>query len=248
MSTVDGGWRGPNIVKDGLVLYLDAGSPNSFPLINQSTTWKDISGNVNNGTLTNGPTFNPSNGGSIVFDGTNDYVITTLNATPLLNITSQITLEMWFRSTALANASHGDGLFSKGTSSDGNSGVYEILLGQSGVVNYPFFRIRTSSTPTYNPTNIPINLNQIYHLVCTYNGSIMRIFINGIESGTGLSTSGNIETNSQQLTMGVRYVHTTNPADSFFSGNIYSSRIYNRALSSQEVLQNFNATRARFGI
>ena len=234
----------PKIITDGLVLYLDAANTKSY--VSGSTTWNDLSRGGNNGSLINGPTFNSGNGGSIVFDGTNDYIITSLNSTPLLNITSQITLEMWFRSTALANLSHGDGLFSKGTSSDGNSGVYEILLGQSGVVNYPFFRIRTSSTPTYNPTNIPINLNQIYHLVCTYNGSIMRIFINGIESGAGLSTSGNIQTNSQQLTIGVRYIHTTNPADSFFSGNIYSSRIYNRALSSQEILQNYNVTKTRF--
>ena len=236
----------PKIITDGLVLYLDAANTRSYP--GSGTTWSDLSRGGNTGTLVNGPTFNSGNGGSIVFDGTNDYVITTLNATPLLNITSQITLEIWFKSTALASVSHGDGLFSKGTSSDGNSGVYEMLLVQSGVVNYPFFRIRTSSTPSYNPTNIPINLNQIYHLVCTYNGSIIRIFINGVESGVGLSTSGNIETNSQQLTMGVRYIHTTNPADSFFSGNIYSSRIYNRALSTTEIRQNYNATKTRFGI
>jgi hypothetical protein len=235
-----------NIVKDGLVLDLDAAKRDSYP--GTGTAWNDISGFRNNGVLTNGPTFNSGNGGSIVFDGTNDYVITTLNATPLLNITSQITLEIWFKSTALASVSHGDGLFSKGTSSDGNSGVYEMLLVQSGVVNYPFFRIRTSSTPSYNPTNIPINLNQIYHLVCTYNGSIIRIFINGVESGVGLSTSGNIETNTQQLTIGVRFIHRLTTFDSFFSGNIYSSRIYNRALSAAEILQNYNATKTRFGL
>jgi hypothetical protein len=59
------------IVTDGLVLYLDAGNVKSYPTT--GTTWTDLVG-VNNGVLTNGPTFNPSNGGSIVFDGTNDYV------------------------------------------------------------------------------------------------------------------------------------------------------------------------------
>jgi hypothetical protein len=244
MSTLSGG---PNIVTNGLVLNLDAANTKSYP--GSGTIWTDLSRGGNNGILTNGPTFNSANGGSIVFDGTNDFVITILNQTPLLNITSTITLESWIKSTALANNSHGDGIFSKGVSSDTNSGVYETLLVQSGGINYPFFRMRIgSSTPTYFPTNIPITLNQLYHIVSTYNGSTMRIFVNGIESGTGLSTSGNIETNTQQLTIGVRYIGQSLGADSFFSGNIFSTRIYTQALTAQEVLQNYNATKTRFGL
>ncbi len=64
--------NGPTIVRDGLVLCLDAGNSKSYP--GSGTTWTDLSGNRNNGTLTNGPTFNSDNGGSIVFDGANDYV------------------------------------------------------------------------------------------------------------------------------------------------------------------------------
>ena len=238
---------GSNVVKSGLVLSLDAANARSY--VSGSTTWRDLSGNSNNGTLTNGPTFTSANGGGIVFDGTDDYIITALNVTPTLNITSQITLETWLLSTSLANSSHGDGIMSKGFSSDFNSGVYETLFTQGSGVNAPVFRIRIgASTPTYNPTNIPINLNQIYHFVSTYNGSIMRIYINGIESGTGVSTSGNIETNTEQLAIGVRYTHRGGPADSFFSGNIYSNRIYNRALTATEIAQNFNATKGRFNL
>jgi hypothetical protein len=238
---------GSNVVKSGLVLSLDAANARSY--VSGSTTWRDLSGNNNSGSLVNGPTFSSINGGTIVFDGTDDYVITALNVTPTLNITSQITLETWLLSTSLANSSHGDGIMSKGLSSDFNSGVYETLLTQGSGVNTPFFRIRIgASTPTYNPTNIPINLNQIYHVVSTYNGSIMRIYINGLESGTGLSTSGNIETNTEQLTIGVRYIHRGGGTDSFFSGNIYSNKIYNRALSADEIAQNFNATKARFNL
>ena len=61
----------PRIVTSGLVLALDAADRNSYP--GSGTTWTDLSGNANNGTLTNGPTFNSANGGSIVFDGTNDF-------------------------------------------------------------------------------------------------------------------------------------------------------------------------------
>lgn len=235
------------VVTSGLVLLLDAADRNSYP--GSGTVWRDMSGNGNNGTLTNSPTFNSANGGSIVFDGTDDYVITAAGSTPTLNITSQITLESWITSTALANSLHGDGINSKGTSSDNNSGVYETVLIQSGSINYPFFRMRIgSTTPVYNPKDIPINLNQIYQFVSTYNGNIMRIFINGRESGTGLVQTGNIEANTQQLTVGTRFIFRGGGNDSFFSGRIYSNKIYNRALSASEILQNYNAQKTRFNL
>jgi hypothetical protein len=237
----------PKIITDGLVLYLDAANIRSY--VSGSTTWNDISRVGNNGNLINGPTFNSANGGSIVLDGVDDYFITPSGSTPTLNITSQITLETWFKSTALANASHGDNLFSKGVSTDTNSGVYELNLANNTTANSPSFRMRIgASTPTYSPTNILINLNQIYNVTCTYNGSIIRIFVNGVESGSGLSASGTIQNSTQQLTIGVRFVHRTGIADSFFSGNIYLSKIYNRALSTAEVLQNYNTLKTRFGL
>jgi hypothetical protein len=242
-----GFYRGANIVTDGLVLALDAANTKSY--LGSGTTWSDLSGNAYNGTLTNGPTFNSDNGGSIVFDGTNDYIITTANETPLINITSSITLESWIMSTALANSLHGDGINSKGLSSDNNSGVYETLLVQSGSVNYPYFRMRIgSSTPVYTPRDIPLNLNQIYQFTSTYDGSIMRVYINGIESGTGLAQIGDIQTNTQQLTIGVRFNFRAGGNDAFFSGRIYNNKIYNRALSASEVLQNYNAIKSRFNL
>ena len=248
MSTV-GNWRGPNIVKDGLALYLDVGNPNSFYSPTAGVIWKDVSGNSNNGTLTNGPTFNSDNGGSIVFDGTNDYIITADNQTPTLNITSQITIESWVRTTAVANISHTDGIVSKGLSSDNNSGVYELCLYPTSNINYPFFRMRIgSSTVTNYPTNIPINLNNVYQIVGTYNGNIMRVFVNGIESGTGVAASGDIQSNTQQLTIGVRYLNRSGGNDSFFTGNMYNIKIYNKELTPTEILQNYNATKGRFGL
>jgi len=236
-----------NIVTNGLVLYLDAANRISY--VSGSTTWNDLSGNGNNGTLVNGPAFSNADGGSIVFDGVNDYVITATGLTPQLDITSSITLETWLMSTALANASHGDGVNSKGLSSDGNAGVYETLIVQSSGVNYPFFRMRIgSTTPTYSPTNIPINLNQIYHFASTYDGNVMRIYINGIQSGNGLAQTGSIQVNTQQLTVGVRFLQRATATDSFFSGRIYTNRIYNRSLSQQEITQNYNASKARFGL
>ena len=70
MSTQNGG---PNIITDGLVLYLDAG--NTYSYTSGSTVWNDLSRSMLSGSLVNGPTFNTGSGGSIVFDGTNDYVL-----------------------------------------------------------------------------------------------------------------------------------------------------------------------------
>jgi hypothetical protein len=227
------------IVTNGLVFAVDAGNLVSYE--SGSTTTYSMTGSVT-GSLINGTGYNINDGGSWVFDGIDDYIITSSS---LLNITTSITLETWLKSTALANVVHGDGVNSKGISSDDNSGVYETLLAQTGGNNYPFFRMRIgSSTPTYFPTNIPINLNQIYHFVSTYDGNTIRIFINGIESGTGLSQTGTIEANTQGLTTGVRFQRGS---DLFFTGNIFVNRIYNRALTQAEVIQNFNAQKSRFG-
>ena len=234
-----------NIVTNGLVLFLDANNTNSYP--GSGTTWADLSGNGYTGTLTNGPTFSSTNGGSIVFDGTNDYTITTLNATPSLNISSQLTIDVWIKPTTLANASHGDGIISKGTSSDNNSAIYELLL-LSDLT--PFFRIYTSAAYSHNPSNIPIALNNIYNIVCTYDGANMKIYINSQISGTQSSASGTLQSNTQQLCIGVRHalLFNVNSFDSWFNGNVYSTKIYNRALTATEILQNFSAIRTKFGV
>jgi L-rhamnose mutarotase len=156
-------------------------------------------------------------------------------------------MECWIKPTEVANASHGDGLFSKGFSSDNNSGVYELLLVPTNNISYPYYRMRIGGTTIlHNPTSIPINVNQVSHLVVTYDGSFMRAYVNGVQSGTGSAVTGTIEANTQQLTIGVRYQQRTGIADSFYSGHMYSARIYNRALNQFEIQQNYNAMYSRF--
>jgi hypothetical protein len=90
------GISGPKIITSGCVLSLDAADKLSYK--GSGTTWKDLSGNNNTGTLTNGPTFNAGNMGSIVFDGTNDYVGFTYNS--IFNPSTSVTLSIWLRLTA----------------------------------------------------------------------------------------------------------------------------------------------------
>jgi hypothetical protein len=89
------------IVTSGLVLALDAADKNSYP--GSGTTWTDLSGNGNNGTLVNGPTFSSANGGSIVFDGVDDYVTCGTNSSTLV---SSMTISSTFLFISYTNATH----------------------------------------------------------------------------------------------------------------------------------------------
>ena len=235
MSTV-GNWRGPNIVKDGLVLYLDAGSPNSYINGISGTSWKDISGNQNNGTLINVPSFNSGNGGSIQFDGTNHYVLCPKQN--YLANTTQFTMFAWMKrklSNSIVVIGQVETLsndISFELWSDGNA-YFEVGNG-----NNTFGYVSNNSTSWQY-------LSMVYDGTQTGNSNRLKAYINGVlqtltYGGTIPATTGTINTN---LIIGA-YI----PNGNWSNGNIAQTSIYNRALSSSEVLQNFNATRARFGI
>ena len=230
--------HGPSIITQGLVLALDAADRNSYP--GSGTTWTDLSGSGNNGTLTNGPTYNSANGGSIVFDGSNDYVNFSYNSS--LNIGGlNITLSSCVRPTSLVNLNSGGGIV--GRESGSNNGLYEILLLQNASKNWVFFRMLNITT--YSPKIIPIELNTYYNIVCVYDNGTMRNYINGVQEGTGSSQNINITTsNSNKILIGVRGSDST----SEFPGNIAQVSIYNRALTATEIQQNFNALKGRYGI
>jgi hypothetical protein len=229
------GWRGPNIVRDGLVLYLDAGSPNSYQ--GTGTIWKDISKvNQNNGTLVNGPTFNSANGGSIVFDGVNDYV--DCGNTSITNITSpNLTLATIFTST---NINTTQTIMSKA-----EAGGYGLELN----VTEPSLQVSIHIGGSYRiVTYASSNLqsNSIYYVVGTYDNNQIKLYVNGIQVNA-LTMSGSITSTSVPMCLG------TNPASGgggirYLNGKIYTTQIYNRALSATEVLQNYNATKGRFGL
>jgi hypothetical protein len=98
--------RGPNIVTDSLVFAVDAANPSSY--VSGSTTWKDQTINQNNGTLTNGPTFDSGNQGSVVFDGSNDYVDygtpTWLGTGPIITLYLQTTNRSSIPESSIVNS------------------------------------------------------------------------------------------------------------------------------------------------
>jgi hypothetical protein len=219
----------PKIVTDGLILALDAGNAKSYP--GSGTTWYDKSGYGNNGTLTNGPTFNSGSLGSIVFDGADDY--TSISHSNVLNLLEVFTLSFWVYPTRNNTQ---DYICSKNNS-------YAVIIGyQPGYVN--FYNLRYQ--PTTTATQIPVSNNQWVNIVYSKDlnsrTNNWRGYKNG-ESVFTLTQNFTLTTNTSDLLIGSAEV-TLN----FFKGNIATSQIYNRALSAQEVLQNYNATKGRFGL
>jgi len=243
------GWRGPNIVRDGLVLYLDAGSPNSYQ--GTGTVWKDISKvNQNNGTLINGPTFSSGNSGYIRCDGVNDFIEVSDNSS--LDFGSgNFTVEYWFRKlTDTSNYSNiwGPNKWNTGASPGTNEWTLSIGNGSTANGNNFSFGIQ-SGTITYGTglSTTLLSLNTWYQLIGQRDGASLKVYLNGVLdmniSPSGLTTSTVINNAGRNLRI-------NNSAINEYYTNADNAilRIYNKALSSDEITQNYNATKGRFGL
>ena len=223
------GWRGPDIVSDGLVLYLDAGSPNSYRT-DFGTTWKDMSGNNYSGSLLNGTTFSSTNQGNFVFDGVDDYI----TASEIGQLT-RFSIESWFRPTAYPNN------YAAVVSSvyPGTNNTVNFKIGyESGTAMFGGTYIGT----WYYTPSVPTTLNTWQQIIFTYNGSGLAIYSNGVSGGSNAFT-GTPNSGGSGIRIGRRW-----DLENYFAGNIAITRIYNRALSAAEVQQNYNAQKSRFGL
>jgi hypothetical protein len=222
------------IVRNGLVLHLDASQNLSYA--GSGTIWKDISGNNNNGTLINNPTFNSLNGGSIVFDGSDDYVIATDTLLPMG--TTHRTNQFYFfaRNSAIGElVTYG----TPGNKSGASNNQMNAILWLNNRVYFSAY------SNTYNVFSSILSTNQWYNVAVVYNGVSNLIYINGSLNATGPVGFSTISDGT--LTIGCRRDGNSFFVE-FFNGRIPIVKIYNRALSQSEVLQNFNATKARFGL
>ena len=228
------------IVSSGLVLHLDAGNASSYP--GSGTTWTDLSGSGNNGTLVNGPTYSSANGGSIGFDGSNDVA----SFGNILNMgLNSWTLSCWVKFNSRSGL---QGIIGK-TSYRAYAGRYAFYI-ENDNLNAHF-------TPTLSPQKIPTPIapyldNKFHNLVMTIDrSSMMYFYIDGVSVGTPLNVSGssNINLNSTDNFYIGSYGdgNGVNPAY-FLNGNVSQALIYNRALTTAEVVQNYNALQPRFAI
>ena len=220
---------GPNLITDGLVLSLDAGNRKSYP--GSGTTWSDKSGFGNNGTLTNGPTFSSANGGSIVFDGVDDFVDTTFKASTSIGNGNPFTISAFFKTGNMTQQML--------VACPDSPRFYIEIFNRSDVLvsHWGIGNNNNSSTST-----AIINLNQIYNYVTTYDGNIAKGYLNGVLTDTDTIGSQSYNTNFLQIGKYASFLPL------YLSGSIYTTQIYNRALSAEEVAQNYNAQKSRFGL
>ena len=213
------------IVQDGLVLNLDAATSTI-----SGTTIYDLTG-TDNGTLTNGPIFNKGKGGHFILDGTDDYIQT---ATEKADFTTdnEITISLWF--SLLANTD--------------TRGL--IQFGSGLASGYPWILIRTRGTTAgggtiswYVDSNYRVShsytIGEICNICISYDSSTWSAYKDATLDGT---YTGPIGTDTgPDFKIGTGYNGRANM-------NVYACHIYNRALTANEVAQNFNATRHRFGV
>ena len=242
---------GPRIITDGLILALDAADQGSYP--GAGTTWNDLSSNGFNGTLVGGVGYSNTGFGSMVLDGVNDRI-----ESPSVNTMGGIrnqTLEIWIKSSGVASGQSSAGLVCPDygqTSSISNSP-------SAGSVKY---ELKTTDYPPGTPgTGSPVTLvnftapgasgvncfdNRWHHIACTRNDTDAVIYIDGI-SRASTSGGGAWSGGTQYSAMNTQIGHNPNDNTLYhLIGNIGLARIYNKALTAAEVLQNYKALKPRF--
>jgi hypothetical protein len=222
-------FSGVNVNTSGLLLSLDAGSNRSYS--GSGNTWYDLSGNVKNFSLNNGPTYSSNNSGFISFDGTND------NAEISYTITfSPITVIVWFNSKSYSSASFLGGLISN---YDNATNGFDIRKQGSNLL---LSLVTDAAVGNINVINTVAD-NTWYNIAFTYNGTSLTSYTNGLTIATTALTGTRRN--------GARIALATSAYDfpiRVYACDISNVSIYNRALSAQEIKNNFEATRDRYGI
>jgi hypothetical protein len=218
-----------NIIKNGLVLNID--SANYLSYVGTLNTAYDLSGFGNTATLVNGTGFTGTNGGAFLFDGTNDYISmgTASSVKP-----TQLSFACFFKINAITSVN-----VIAGKQGVGNGAASYAVVVQNGQLH---FRISNSSGAEYNASTAFSNTSTYNYAVGTYDGSNLRLYLNGASVGSSSVAITIAYSDSYPLLMGYY-------ANSIATNmNVGSLKLYNRALSATEVMQNFNAMRERYNL
>lgn len=216
------------LLTDGLVLYLNAGLILSYP--KSGDIWYDLSGKGNNGTLTNGLTFDNNNGGSIVFNGVDDFITTGQQLDPIArglfaDSTSFWSVSSWFLpDTTNVNI----GVITGKSGDTGTNTTYAVW--QEGTA----LKVRLRGGDIlYITTSLSSVWNEV---IITWDGSVGRAYLNGQFINTISIGTANKQTNN--FVIGA----TNNGAINRYKGNIKDTKIYNRCLSNTDIFKNYAAS------
>lgn len=235
-------FRYNNIVKRGLVLHLDTSLNDSYT--GTGTIWYDISGYNKTLTLVNSPTFLTGNGGILSFNGSTNYVNSTYDKSYDF-LDAKFSISIWmYCNTLTANASR---VMVNRATYGSNERSFEFYV-QTDSVNTPFIYFGTYNAGwTYVNNNALTNItfNQWYNVVATSDGSGNgKVYINGTLRQT--NTSFNTALTKTTVPLQIGAYSGSIGTDAYFNGYIGNVLLYNKALTQDEVLQNFNVQRQRF--
>ncbi len=222
----------PSIVSEGLVLYLDAANRRCYS--GSGLTANGLVGSIG-GTLVNGVGFTSSNNGSFIFDGTNDYI----PVGSLGSFYNQGSISLWIKFTDVSASIRNP--FSTNFGTANNVNVIRFETGEISGSLRAWFGNNAGTFSGLYYTNVSANL--WYNIFLTWNQSSTNVtgYTNGVLDNSNSSWS-NWPSTFANIGLGVGY------SGRYFNGNIGQVQIYNRALTPQEIAQNFNATRYRYGI
>lgn len=229
----------PAIVTDGLVLCLDAANIRSYP--KTGTTWSDLVG-TNNGALTNGPTFDAGNGGSIVFDGSNDYVAFSSS----LSSVSNVTVQGWIK----AHSFNRDAILSYAHPTSRASWIRFAVRTISGTTGKIAIGGQFSGTSHELTGGSTLQQNVYYNVCFTANGSSWSCFINSEEENLSVLAGSNNGYDFSYSGLSVLTIGNLDRAEfgnvDNFDGNISNISLYNRVLTADEIRRNYEATVGRY--
>ena len=238
----------PNIVTDGLVLYLDAANTKSYP--GSGTTWTDSTGNNNNADLVNGLTYTTTNTGEIFMDGGDEY----LRIPPSSNLTnyfstSSFTIETIVRSTNVVYPRSRHPLYLRDTVTSSNIRGWSV--GHSSTATSIEIRVSDGINFSNGYISHTVAESTPYHRVFTVNrnaGCLTNYYVNGNNIGAhnASSVTGSIyDETLASFASGLVFGYVWGWR---YIGGLSIMRVYNRILTDSEIQQNYNSTKTRFGL
>lgn len=223
---------GPKITTDGLIYYFDAANIKSYP--GTGITIKNISGQLIDGRLQNSPPFSSSFGGYFAFNGSNQFI--ELDANTVFSIPSG-SIETWVRCNDITSSIANQVVSRTNTL----TATFNILKRNSASGNDWTFRVRTPAAQYDVNTNEQID-QKWNHVVGTQDSTSMKIYVNGVLKNTTAQTGSLTTDNFTGCWIG-----NNGGTAGYTNGDIAIVKIYNKALTQNEILNNYNATKGRFG-
>jgi hypothetical protein len=222
---------GPSIVREGLVLHLDAANTKSYP--GTGTVWKDLSGLGNNGTLINGTEYSADNKGNMLFDGVNDSASFVVSDD--ISGNNPWTISIWANVNSTENGTGRQGwLIWQGP---GGQTVNQLIA--MGVTSGSIEVAHWGNDTIFTGAEVVFDGWAMY--TCTFDGTSEYVYVNDLQSGGPKNTT-------LSITTGTWYLGSRALSSDFLNTRISVFNLYNRALSESEVKQNFEAIRGRYNI